>query len=341
MLTHHNLVANMTQVAPFDNIVEDDISMGILPFFHIYGMVVIMGMALRTGATIVSMPRFDLEQFLKALQDYRVTGACLVPPLILALAKHPLVDRYDLSHLRLIFSGAAPLGPELETAVANRLHVAVRQGYGLTETSPVTHCLPSNQANLKSGSVGVPVPNTEVRMVDSATGDDVDTDTQGEVWIRGPQVMKGYLNRPDATSEMIDSEGWLHTGDVGRVDAEGYLYILDRVKELINFKGLQVAPAELEAVLLAHPDVADAAVIPSPDEEAGEVPKAFIVLKPSASASANDLLDYVAGRVAPFKKIRHLEFVESIPKSASGKILRRVLVDQERQRTGSTAAATT
>jgi acyl-CoA synthetase (AMP-forming)/AMP-acid ligase II len=341
MLTHHNLVANMCQTEPFNNIVSDDVGLGILPFFHIYGMVVIMNMALHAGATIVTMPRFDLEQFLRAIQDFKVTSACLVPPIVLALAKHPLVDQFDLSHLHLVFSGAAPLGEDLERAVSNRLGVVVRQGYGLTETSPVTHCTPSEPGKAKSGAVGVPIPNTEVRMVDPATGDDVDAKVQGEIWIRGPQVMKGYLNRPDATGEMIDSEGWLHTGDVGRVDADGYLYILDRVKELIKFKGLQVAPAELEAVLLAHPDVADAAVIPSPDEEAGEVPKAFVVLKPSASASSGDLMDYVAGRVAPYKKIRHIEFVESIPKSSSGKILRRVLVQQERERIGSPAAAAT
>jgi acyl-CoA synthetase (AMP-forming)/AMP-acid ligase II len=183
--------------------------------------------------------------------------------------------------------------------------------------------------------VGLAVPNTEVRIVDPASSADVGTEGEGEIWIRGPQVMKGYLNRPDATADMIDSEHWLHTGDVGRVDEDGFLYILDRVKELIKYKGLQVAPAELEALLLTHPAIADTAVIPAPDEEAGEVPKAFVVLKSPGLASADDIMSFVAERVAPYKKIRHLDFVDTIPKSASGKILRRVLVEQERQRAAS------
>jgi acyl-CoA synthetase (AMP-forming)/AMP-acid ligase II len=264
------------------------------------------------------------------MQDYKITRANLVPPIILALAKHPIVDNYDLSHLKIIMSGAAPLSAELAQACAERLGCIVLQGYGLTETSPVTHVNPEDPARIKLGSVGVPIANTECAVVSLETGNPLGVREEGEIWIRGPQVMKGYLNNPEATAQTLTPDGWLRTGDVGYVDEDGYFYIVDRVKEMIKYKGLQIAPAELEAVLLTHPAVADAAVIPSPDPEAGEVPKAFVVLK--GAATAEELMDYVAARVAPFKKIRRIEFVEQIPKSPSGKILRRVLVQQERER---------
>jgi acyl-CoA synthetase (AMP-forming)/AMP-acid ligase II len=331
MLTHRNLVANMVQVmASGVNLQFDERVIGVLPFYHIYGMLVILNLCLYKGMTIVTMARFDLEQFLKILQDYQITRANLVPPIILALAKHPIVDNYDLSHLKIIMSGAAPLSAELAQACAERLGCIVLQGYGLTETSPVTHVNPEDPARIKLGSVGVPIANTECAVVSLETGNPLGIREEGEIWIRGPQVMKGYLNNPDATAQTLTPDGWLRTGDVGYVDEDGYFYIVDRVKEMIKYKGLQIAPAELEAVLLTHPAVADAAVIPSPDPEAGEVPKAFVVLK--GAATAEELMDYVAARVAPFKKIRRIEFVEQIPKSPSGKILRRILVQQERER---------
>jgi len=331
MLTHYNLVANMVQVMGSGvNIRADERVIGILPFYHIYGMLVILNLCLYRGVTIVTLPRFELEQFLKTLQDYKITRANLVPPIILMLAKQPVVDQYDLSNLKIIMSGAAPLGEDVARACAERLGCLVLQGYGLTETSPVTHVNPEDPARIKLASVGPPIANTECMIVDVGTGKPLGVREEGEVWIRGPQVMRGYLNNPEATAATITPDGWLRTGDIGYVDEDGYFYIIDRVKELIKYKGLQVAPAELEAVLLSHPAVADAAVIPSPDEEAGEVPKAFVVLK--APATAEELMDYVAQRVAPFKKIRRIEFVEQIPKSPSGKILRRVLVQQERER---------
>lgn len=330
MLTHKNLVANIMQVEGIEEINQDDTLIAILPFFHIYGMLVILNASLYHGATIVTLPRFDLEQFLQTLQDYGVTRAHLVPPIVLALAKHPLVDKYDLSKLTTITSGAAPLSEELSQECAKRLDCIVKQGYGLTETSPVTHIMPTSEGHRKLGSIGPPIRNTEVRIVDAESGEDLGVDERGEVWIRGPQVMKGYLNNPEATANTIDSEGWLHTGDIGYADDEGYFYIVDRLKELIKYKGYQVAPAELEALLLTHPKIGDAAVIPSPDEEAGEVPKAFIVIKPDQELSAEDVMAFVAEKVSPQKKVRLVEFVESIPKSASGKILRRILVEQER-----------
>jgi acyl-CoA synthetase (AMP-forming)/AMP-acid ligase II len=331
MLTHYNLVSNICQIAGSDmDFNQDDVMIGVLPFFHIYGMVVVMSYILYQGGTVVTMPRFDLEEFLKIMQHYKVTVACLVPPIILALAKHPMVTNYDLSQLRLIFSGAAPLSADVQNAAAQRLETHVVQGYGLTETSPVTHGTPAGK--VKSGAVGPSLPNVSVRIVNFETGSDAADREPGEVWLHGPNVMKGYLGKADATAAMLDENGWLHTGDIGYVDEEGYLYVVDRIKELIKYKGMQVAPAELEGVLLTHPAVADAAVIGALDEEAGEIPKAFVVLKPGQTITAEDIMSFVAERVAPHKKIRRLDFVETIPKSASGKILRRILVQQEREK---------
>jgi acyl-CoA synthetase (AMP-forming)/AMP-acid ligase II len=334
MLTHRNLVANIVQTDcaadVSDWVTPNDTLIGLLPFFHIYGMLVIMNLALYKGATIVTMPRFDFEQFLQTLQSYRVTVAHLVPPIVLALAKHPIVDRFDLSALKLINSGAAPLSDDLTRACAERVGCTVTQGYGMTETSPVTHVNASANAARKPGSIGRPIPNTECRIVDPATEAELGPGQAGELLVRGPQVMKGYLNQPEATAAMIDADGWLRTGDVVYADAEGDFYVVDRVKELIKYKGYQVPPAELEALLLTHPAVADCAVIPVPDEEAGEAPKAYVVLKGDASADA--LIEFVAERVAPYKKLRAVELTDQIPKSASGKILRRVLVERERAR---------
>lgn len=332
MLTHRNLVANLAQVkADAPMLTPDDIVVGVLPFFHIYGMVVIMGAALVEGATIVSMPRFELEPFLKVLQDHKITYANVVPPILLALAKHPVVAKYDLSALKTLFSGAAPLGAELTNAVEDRLGVRVRQGYGLTETSPVTHFHPLEGDVVVPSSVGPMVANTTCRIVDPLTEQDVKTGERGELWIHGPQVMKGYFNKPEATAACLSVDGWFRTGDVAVCDERGWFYIVDRVKELIKYKGLQVAPAELEAVLLSHPAIADAAVIPVADPDAGEIPKAFVVQR--SPITADEVMAFIAERVSPYKKIRAVEFVDSIPKSPSGKILRRLLVDKERQAT--------
>jgi len=211
-----------------------------------------------------------------------------------------------------------------------RLNLRIRQGYGMTETSPVTHSSPANPDEVKHGSVGVAAPNTECKIIDLETGEALPHNKEGELCVRGPQIMKGYLNRPEATAATIDRDNWLHTGDIAYVDEDGHFFIVDRAKELIKYKGFQVPPAELEAVLLTHEAVADAAVIPCPDEEAGEVPKAFVVL--CGTATAEELMDFVAQRVAPYKRIRFVEFTDKIPKSASGKILRRMLVQAEREK---------
>jgi 4-coumarate--CoA ligase len=285
-----------------------------------------MNTGLRAGATIVTMPRFDLEEFLRLHQDHGLTRSFVAPPIVVALAKHPVVDQYDLSHVKQVFSGAAPLSAELALEASGRLGCEVVQGYGMTEMSPVSHLTPIG--GFKPGSVGVTAPDTETQIVDPATGTPVGLDEDGEVWVRGPQVMLGYLNNPTATAETLDADGWLHTGDIGHIDADGHLFVVDRLKELIKYKGFQVPPAELEALLLTHPAVADAAVIGLPDEEAGEVPVAYVVAKPGQDLTGVELQEFVAGEVAHYKQIRQVHLVEEIPKSASGKILRRILRDQ-------------
>ena len=325
MLTHRNLVANLCQIEGGLAVEDGEVALAVLPFFHIYGMQVLMNGLLAQGVTIVTVPRFDLEQVLGLIQDKKVTRFFAVPPIVLALAKHPLVDNYDLSSLRQVFSGAAPLSAELALEAGARINCEVVQGYGMTEMSPVSHLTPPGQ--FKAGTSGITVPNAECRIVDPETGEDRGVGERGELWVRGPMVMKGYLNNPEATAATIDADGWLHTGDVAIIDDDGHMTVVDRVKELIKYKGFQVAPAELEALLLTHPAVADAAVIGVLDDEAGEIPKAFIVLKPGQELTAAEVTDFTAQHVATYKVIHEVAFVEAIPKSASGKILRRILRD--------------
>jgi acyl-CoA synthetase (AMP-forming)/AMP-acid ligase II len=332
MLTHYNLVANLRQIEGTDHALGTDTLVCVLPLFHIYGLSVIMNFGLSQGATIVVLPRFDLDALLCVIEKYKVTMAHVVPPIMLALAKHPAIKQHDLSSLHTVFSAAAPLGERLAREVSERLNCLVMQGYGMTETGPATHMAPHDPGRVKLGSVGLPVPNTECKMIDIETGAELGANEEGEICVRGPQVMKGYLNKPEATRATIDADGWLHTGDIGYADEDGHFFIVDRKKELIKYKGFQVAPAELEALLLTHPAVADCAVIPVPDEEAGEEPKAYVVLKPDRAATGEELMTFVAAHVAPHKKIRRVEFVEQIPKSPSGKILRRVLVAREKAR---------
>lgn len=322
VLTHANLVANLAQCGHALVYDEGEVGLAALPFFHIYGMQVLMNGLLSQGCTVLTMRRFDLAESLALVQEHRVTRFFAVPPMVLALARHPIVDSYDLSSLKTIFCGAAPLGAELQQEAAARTGIEVTQGYGMTELSPVSHLTPPGQT--RAGSVGVTVSNTECRIV-GADGVDRGVGEQGELLVRGPQVMLGYLGNEEATKATIDDDGWLHTGDVGRFDEAGHLYLVDRVKELIKYKGFQVAPAELEAILVTHPAVADVAVAGVPDEEAGEVPKAYVVLKPGAQVTLEDLRSHLDGKVATYKQLREVEIVEQIPKSASGKILRRLL----------------
>ena len=327
MLTHHNLVANIAQTEPciqFDE--EGEVGLCFLPFFHIYGMQVLMNLSLACGATVITMPRFDLEQALTLVQQHHVTRFFAVPPIVLALAKHPIVEQFDLSSLKQVFSGAAPLGADLAAEAAARVGCEVVQGYGMTELSPVSHC--TAVGGFRPGTSGITIPNTESRIVDPDTGADKGIGEEGELWVRGPQVMIGYLNNEEATRNTIDDDGWLHTGDIAVVDEFHHVSIVDRLKELIKYKGFQVPPAELEALLVSHPEIADVAVIGVPDEEAGELPKAFVVRRPGSELTVQELQDFVAEHVANYKQVRIVEFVDEIPKSASGKILRRILRDQ-------------
>jgi len=327
MLTHSNLVANLVQASACLEITEDEKFMAFLPFFHIYGMTVIMNQGLYHGVTLVSMPRFELEPCLQAVQDYKVTRFFLVPPIVVLLAKHPAVDKYDLSSVKRAFSGAAPLDADTAQTVSERIGCRLSQGYGLTETSPVSHIVADGE-KVVPGSVGSTVPNTECKIADVATATELGRNEDGEIWIRGPQVMKGYLNNPEATRSSIDDDGFFHTGDIGHIDNHDRYFIVDRLKELIKYKGFQVAPAELEALLLSHPNVSDVAVIGVLDDEGEEVPKAFVVLK--QPQDPEEIIQFVAARVAPHKKIRRIEVVDQIPKSATGKILRRILRDREK-----------
>jgi len=330
MLTHRNLVANLVQTTACIHITEDERIMAFLPFFHIYGMTVIMNQGLYQGATLVTMPRFELEPCLQAVQDYKVTRFFLVPPIVVLLAKHPAIDKYDLSSVTRAFSGAAPLDADTAQAASARIGCRLSQGYGLTETSPVSHIVADDETPVP-GSVGSTVPNTECKIVDVAAGKELGRNEDGEIWIRGPQVMKGYLNNAEATRNSIDADGFFHTGDIGHIDDHDQYFIVDRLKELIKYKGFQVAPAELEALLLSHPKIADVAVIGVLDDEGEEVPKAFVVLK--EPASPDEIMEFVAARVAPHKKVRRVEVVDQIPKSPTGKILRRILRDREKAAT--------
>ncbi|MFI6639481.1 4-coumarate--CoA ligase family protein [Streptomyces sp. NPDC050504] len=329
MLTHRSIATNLSQLVPVMPMGPGDRILAVLPFFHIYGLTALMNAPLSRGASVVVLPRFDLDQFLKAIETHRINGLYVAPPIVLALAKHPTVARYDLSSLEYIVCSAAPLDSALADACSRRLGLPpVRQAYGMTELSPATHVVPLDAQDPPPGSVGKLLPGTEMRLapLDADAGKEVAPGEPGEICIRGPQVMKGYLGRPDETAAMIDAAGWLHTGDVGRVDEDGWLFVVDRVKELIKYKGYQVAPAELEALLLTHEGIADAAVIGVCDAEGTELPVAYVVRQPSASdLTEEEIVAFVADRVAPYKKIRRVTFIDAVPRAASGKILRREL----------------
>ena len=329
MLTHANVVVAIAQARAGLKLGPRDTVAAVAPFAHVMGFVITLTNALTSGATVVTLPRFAFEPFLELVERHRATVVIVAPPVMAALAGHPAVGARDLSSLELVVAGGAPVPAEIARAVGERLPGAVvRLGYGLTETS-ATVTAPDREQPVAPGSVGRAMPGTELRVVDPESGADLGPGEPGELWVRGPQTMAGYLHRPDATAAMIDADGWLHTGDLVVVDEEGQLFIVDRLKELIKVSAFQVAPAELEAVLATHPAVADAAVVGRPDAATGEVPVASVVAR--APLDADDLMAWVAERVAPYKRIRAVRFVEAIPRTPAGKILRRVLVEQERQ----------
>ncbi|MEP6843585.1 MAG: AMP-binding protein [Pseudolysinimonas sp.] len=329
-LSHTNLVANVVQCAPVLDATADDRIMAFLPFFHIYGMTVLLNLAFSRRASLITLPRFDLPQFLQVIQDQKSTFAFIAPPVAVALAKHPIVDNYDLSSIRGMMSGAAPMDESLSNAVTARLGTHMQQGYGMSELSPVSHVIPPDRDDLSRGSIGFSIANIECKLVNTETGAEIEMPAEGpsepgELWVRGPNVMLGYLGQDEATHETVDNDGFLHTGDIAQVNQDGSFQIVDRLKELIKYKGYQVAPAELEALLLTHPEIADAAVVAALDEEAGEIPKAFVVLKDGSELDAEAVMQFVASQVAPHKKVRAVSFIDAVPKSSAGKILRKDL----------------
>ena len=334
MLTHRNLVANVAQSMATIGIEGGEVVLAVLPFYHIYGLTVLLNFALKTKSALVTMPRFDLPEFLRIIQDQKCTWVFIAPPIAVALAKHPLVDQYDLSSIKGIFSGAAPLDANLAGAVAARIKTNVRQGYGMTELSPVSHVIPMARDDISLDNIGLGLPNLESKLVDPETGEEIPVPTSGvsapgELLCKGPNVMMGYLNNEEATRSTLTEDGWLHTGDIATVDSNGIFKIVDRLKELIKYKGYQVAPAVLEAVLLTNPKIADAAVIGVLDEDGQEIPKAFIVVQPDSELSGDEVMEFVASRVAPHEKVRRVEFIDVIPKSTAGKILRKDLRARE------------
>jgi long-chain acyl-CoA synthetase len=324
MLSHRNVVTNHHQFIRAAGVTADDVLMMFLPLTHIYG-ILLMGGACCTGARQVLLERFDLNEVVRLVEQERATWLFAVPPVMLALASAPGLDPARFSSLRFIMSAAAPLAPDIGRRVMRRLDVQVMQAYGLTEASPATHFSPLDSGGIRLETCGVPIADTECRIVDQAQGDQVlGPGDLGEVVIRGPQVMQGYWNAPADTASAL-RHGWLHTGDIGHADADGYLTLVDRKKEMIKYKGFSIAPAELEAALLEHPDVADCAVVGLPDAEVGERPMGFVVPREGCVFDSVAVETFMAGRLAGYKQVRSWQVVSVIPRTPSGKILRRLL----------------
>ncbi|KAF7725935.1 hypothetical protein EC973_009172 [Apophysomyces ossiformis] len=329
MTTHHNLTSNLLQLMAVEDATinsQVDRMLGLLPFFHMYGLYLMLHAALYWGIPVFVLPRFDLTQFCETIHKYRITYAPLVPPILVLLAKDPSVEKYDFSSVTKIVSGAAPLGADLAKQVLKRFpHLKIKQAYGMSELSPAATLEPDDRIII--GSVGLLFPSMSAKIVDE-DGQEVGTNQRGELWLKGPN---GYINNAEATADCIDSEGYFHTGDIVYVDEKGHFFVVDRVKELIKYKGFQVPPAELESLLLEAPLVADCAVIGIFDEEQQtELPCAYIVLKPGVPATdetRGKIMKFVADQVAHYKQLRSVRFIDEIPKSPSGKILRRILRD--------------
>ncbi|KAF5207583.1 4-coumarate--CoA ligase [Thalictrum thalictroides] len=333
MLTHKGLVTSIAQHVDGENpnlyIHKEDVFLCVLPLFHIYSLTSILLSGLRVGATILIMPKFELNQLMELVEKYKVTIAPFVPPIVLAIAKSPDLHKYDLSSIRTLISGAAPMRKELEDTLRAKLpNAKLGQGYGMTEAGALSMCLSlaKEPYKVKSGSCGTVIRNAEMKIVDLKTGDSLHRNQSGEICIRGCQIMKGYLNDPEATKNTVDKDGWLHTGDVGYIDDDDELFIVDRIKELIKYKGFQVAPAELEALLINHPNISDAAVVPMKDDVAGEVPVAFVVKSNGSTISEEDIKQYISKQVVFYKRISKVFFQNTILKAPSGKILRKELI---------------
>jgi acyl-CoA synthetase (AMP-forming)/AMP-acid ligase II len=303
------------------------VSLFILPMFHVFGFFMLIRAA-SLGETLVVMERFDFEKMLMTVEKYKITYMPVSPPLVVAMVKSDLVNKYDISSLELLGCGGAALGKEVAENFASKFPtIEIVQGYGMTETGGAATAMSTPDETKKYGSAGRLINNLEAKIVDPTNGEVLTLGQRGELWLRGPMIMKGYVGDKEATAATLDSEGWLKTGDLCYFDSDGFLYIVDRLKELIKYKAYQVPPAELEHILQSIPEIADAAVIPYPDEEAGEIPMAYVVRKPGSNITASQIMDIVAKQVSPYKKIRRLAFINAIPKSPAGKILRRELVN--------------
>ncbi|XP_047325802.1 probable CoA ligase CCL5 [Impatiens glandulifera] len=328
--SHRNLIAMVqTIVNRFKLDAEQHTFICTVPMFHIYGLAAFATGFLATGSTVVVLPKFDLDDMLSAIGKYRATYLPLVPPILVGLLNgaDQIKRKYDLSSLQYVLSGGAPLSKEVtEGFVEKYPSVGIMQGYGLTESTSVGSSTDSLEESRRYGTAGILSPSMEAKIVDPVSGEPLPTNRTGELWLRGPTVMKGYFNNPEATASTLDSQGWLKTGDLCFFDEDGFIFVVDRLKELIKYKGYQVPPAELEALLLTHPDIADAAVIPFPDREVGQYPMAYLVRKPTSDVSDKAVMEFIAKQVAPYKRIRKVSFVDSIPKNPSGKILRKDLI---------------
>ena len=335
MLSHKNLVYNACQSIATARITFDDRMLVFVPLYHIYG-IMLMGCAAMSGARLVLMERFDAGRCLQLIQEQRITLLYTVPQVLAVLHDWPQVEQYDLSSVRFTQCGAAPVPPALAYRFQEKTGITVMTSYGLTEAAPGTHSNPVYDRRLiKVETIGLPIHDTQQKIVDIETGQrELGVGEEGELIVSGPQVMQGYWKAPEATVEAL-RDGWLYTGDIGWRDEEGYVTVTDRKKELIKYKGFSVAPAQLEALLLEHPAVADVAVIAKPDEEAGEIPKAFVVLRTDyANVKPDELVAWANGKLAAYKNVREVEYIDAIPRNPSGKILRRILKEQERQKMG-------
>ncbi|VAI44589.1 unnamed protein product [Triticum turgidum subsp. durum] len=333
MLTHRSLITSVAQQVDGENpnlyFSKEDVLLCLLPLFHIYSLNSVLLAGLRAGSAMVIMRKFDIGALVELVRAHGITIAPFVPPIVVEIAKSPQVTAGDLASIRMVMSGAAPMGKDLQDAFMAKIPNAVLgQGYGMTEAGPVlAMCLAfaKEPFKVKSGSCGTVVRNAGLKIVDPDTGASLGRNQPGEICIRGEQIMKGYLNDPESTKNTIDKDGWLHTGDIGLVDDDDEIFIVDRLKEIIKYKGFQVAPAELEALLITHPEIKDAAVVSLKDDLAGEVPVAFVMRIEGSEITEDDIKKFVAKEVVFYKRIHKVFFTDSIPKNPSGKILRKDL----------------